>query len=67
MSYFVIVNMHIRKVITMNKIFQINKNVLKFNWDRLGEQVLAIVWQLAISSIVFYLIDHFGKKLSAII
>ncbi len=63
MSYFVIVNMHIRKVITMNKIFQINKNVLKFNWDRVGEQVLSIVWQLAISSLVFYLIDHFGKKI----
>ena len=63
MSYFVIVNMHIRKAIIMNKIFQINKRVLKFNWDRLGEQALTILWQLAISTLVFYIIDRIGKKI----
>ena len=47
----------------MDKIFQINKNVLKFNWDRLGEQVLTIIWQLLVSALVFYLIDHVGKKI----
>ena len=63
MSYFVIVNMHIRKVIIMNKIFQINKSVFKFNWDRLGEQALTILWQLAISTLVFYIIYRIGKKI----
>ncbi|AIS08773.1 Potassium efflux system KefA protein / Small-conductance mechanosensitive channel [Lactobacillus sp. wkB8] len=47
----------------MNKIFQINKSVFKFNWDKLGEQALTILWQLAISSLVFYIIDCIGKKI----
>lgn len=55
--------MHIRKAETMKQLFQINQRVLKINWDRLGEQVLTIVWQLAVSTIVFYLIVHFGKKI----
>lgn len=46
----------------MNKSFQINQRVLKFNWDRLGEQALTVLWQLAISTIVFYIIDQCGKK-----
>lgn len=47
----------------MKQLFQINQRVLKVNWDRLGENVLTIIWQLAVSTIVFYLIDHFGKKI----
>ncbi|BDR60092.1 mechanosensitive ion channel family protein [Lactobacillus xylocopicola] len=47
----------------MKKTFQLNQQALKFNWDQLGTQALTILWQLVISSIVFYLIDHFGKKI----
>lgn len=47
----------------MNKIFQINKQVLTFNWDRLGEQVLTMIWQLAVSTLIFYVIYRLGKKI----
>lgn len=47
----------------MKQTFQINQRTLKFNWDQIGEQLLTVIWQLAISTIVFYLINHFGKKI----
>lgn len=55
--------MHIRKAGTMKQAFQINQKVLKINWDQIGEQLISVVWQLAISSLIFYLINQFGKKI----
>lgn len=47
----------------MNQAFQINNNVLKFDWDKLSEQALSILWQLIISTLVFYLIDRIGQNI----
>ncbi|WEV40186.1 mechanosensitive ion channel family protein [Lactobacillus sp. ESL0684] len=47
----------------MNNTFNFNQNFLKINWDKVGEHLGTIVWQLVLSTIVFYLIDHFGKKI----
>ena len=47
----------------MKPTFQLNQRNLKFNWDQIGTQVLTVVWQLAISTIIFFLISHFGKKI----
>lgn len=47
----------------MKQTFQIDQKVLKINWDQIGEQLITIIWQLAVSTLAFYLIVHFGKKI----
>lgn len=54
--------MHIRKAETMKPAFNIDQKLLKINWDKIGEHFFAIVWQLIITSLVFYIINQFGKK-----
>ncbi|MDF7638472.1 mechanosensitive ion channel family protein [Lactobacillus sp. ESL0791] len=39
------------------------KNAYDINWDKIGENLLTIVWQLLVTTLVFYLISHFGKKI----
>lgn len=46
------------------------KNISLFNlqfwsrhWEKIGDNLLAIVWQLLLTTVIFGLIDHFGKKI----
>ena len=38
------------------------KNI-SLDWDKIGNNLLSITWQLVITTIIFYLISHFGKKI----
>lgn len=47
----------------MQPALHINKKTVEINWDKISENLLSILWQLVITTIVFYLISHFGKKI----
>ncbi len=47
----------------MQPALHINKKAVEINWDKISENLLSILWQLVITTIVFYLISHFGKKI----
>lgn len=41
----------------------LNKAKVSINWNHISDNLVSIVWQLLITSIIFYLISHFGKKI----
>lgn len=47
----------------MKTAIQMSKINLKFNWDKISANLVGILWQLFLSTLIFYLISYFGKKL----
>ena len=47
----------------MKTSFHIDNKALSINWDKLSENLVSIVWQLLLTTLIFYLISHFGKKI----
>ncbi|WEV39003.1 mechanosensitive ion channel family protein [Lactobacillus sp. ESL0680] len=47
----------------MNNLLKIYPKFLKLNWDNIGEHLLTIIWQLVLSTAIFYIIDYFGKRI----
>lgn len=41
----------------------IKGRAISIDWDKIGSNLLSIIWQLLITTIIFYLISHFGKKI----
>ena len=42
---------------------QLNIQKIKLDWNKIGQNLLSTVWQLAITTLIFYLLSHFGHKL----
>ena len=42
---------------------QLNIQKLKIDWEKIGQNLLSTIWQLAITTLIFYLLSHFGHKL----
>ena len=42
---------------------QLNIQKLKIDWEKIGQNLLSTLWQLAITTLIFYLLSHFGHKL----
>lgn len=40
-----------------------SNKALSFNWDKISDNLLNIAWQLLITSLIFYLLSHYGTKL----
>lgn len=36
---------------------------IQIDWDKISQNLITMAWQLAITSLIFYLIAHFGHKL----
>ena len=49
------------KIPTLPTNFSMHK--IQFNWDKIGQNFLSIIWQLAITTLIFYLLSHFGHKI----
>ena len=49
------------KIPTLPTHFSMHK--IQFNWDNIGQNFLSIIWQLAITTLIFYLLSHFGHKI----
>lgn len=47
----------------MNSALHISKKAFAINWDKLSNNLLSVVWQLFLTTLIFYLISHFGKKI----
>lgn len=43
--------------------FHIDHKTFSINWDKLSENLLTIVWQLFLTTLIFYLISHFGRRI----
>lgn len=41
--------------------FNIHK--IQIDWDKISQNLLSIIWQLAITTFIFYLLSHFGHKI----
>ncbi len=39
-----------------------SRKLLSLNWDKITDNLINILWQLLLTSLIFYLILHFGKK-----
>lgn len=42
---------------------QLNIQKFTLDWNKIGQNLLSIIWQLAITTLIFYLLSHFGHKL----
>ena len=42
---------------------QLNIQKIKLDWNKIGQNLLSTVWQLAITTLIFYLLSHFGHQL----
>lgn len=51
------------KGLAMKNAFQFNKNSFSINWNQISNHLLSVVWQLFLTTLIFYLISHFGKKI----
>ena len=40
----------------------INIQKIEIDWSKISQNLLSIIWQLAITSLIFYLLSHFGHK-----
>lgn len=47
----------------MKTALHLGKASFAINWDKIGNNLITILWQLILTSIIFYLISHFGKKI----
>lgn len=41
----------------------LTRKLLTLNWDKITDNLFNVIWQLFLTSLIFYLISHFGKKL----
>lgn len=41
----------------------INMHKIQFDWDKIDQNFLSNIWQLAITTLIFYLLSHFGHKI----
>src|SRR5699024_3943001 len=41
----------------------INIQKIEIDWSKISQNLLSIIWQLAITSLIFYLLSHFGHKI----
>lgn len=46
----------------MNKSSFLTHKVLTLNWDKITDNLFNVIWQLLLTTLIFYLISHFGKK-----
>lgn len=42
---------------------QLHIQKIKIDWSRISQNLLSIIWQLAITTLIFYLLSHFGHKI----
>lgn len=42
---------------------QFKMQKIQIDWDKIGPNLLSIIWQLAITTLIFYLLSHFGHKI----
>lgn len=42
---------------------QLNIQKIEIDWSKIGQNLLSTIWQLAITTLIFYLLSHFGHKL----
>lgn len=42
---------------------QFKMQQIQIDWNKLGQNLISIIWQLAITTLIFYLLSHFGHKL----
>lgn len=47
----------------MKTSLHLSNKALSFNWDKIGDNLLNITWQLFLTSLIFYLLSHYGTKL----
>lgn len=47
----------------MKTALHISKNTFSLNWDKIGNYLITVLWQLLLTTLIFYLISHFGKKI----
>lgn len=41
----------------------ISLHKIQIDWDKITQNLISMAWQLAITSLIFYLIAHFGRKI----
>ena len=41
----------------------INIQKIEIDWSKISQNLLSIIWQLATTSLIFYLLSHFGHKI----
>lgn len=41
----------------------LNIHKVQIDWDKISQNLLSIIWQLAITTLIFYLLSHFGHKI----
>lgn len=47
----------------METLLHLSNKTLALNWDKITSHLLETAWQLLLSTLIFYLISHFGKKI----
>lgn len=47
----------------MQTALKISNQSFHINWDKISENLLTIIWQIFLLTLIFYLISHFGKKI----
>ena len=47
----------------MKSALHLGKASFSLNWKQISNNLLSILWQLALTTFIFYLISHFGKKI----
>lgn len=47
----------------MKTALHLGKASFTINWDKISNNLITILWQLLLTTIIFYLISHFGKKI----
>ena len=47
----------------METLLHLGNKTLTLNWDKITSHLLETAWQLLLSTLIFYLISHFGKKI----
>lgn len=47
----------------MKTLLHLGKASFTINWDKIGNNLVSVLWQLLLTTIIFYLISHFGKKI----
>ncbi|TSO25945.1 mechanosensitive ion channel family protein [Lactobacillus sp. LL6] len=47
----------------MKNTLHLNNKALSVNWDKISDNLLNVIWQLFLTTLIFYLISHYGTKL----
>ena len=47
----------------MDSLLHLNNKTLSINWEKLANNFAEVIWQLFLSTLIFYLISYIGKKI----